>query len=216
MDYLIDLAVDLFHKIINYFRDDFDVEKILVAIVGYFIIKILTSFYKNIKRNQRKHSQFNITGFWVARFPSFVYKDRNIIELYYIKQKSSELDIKIQHYSDSREDVSKLYGKGEIRESFISFFYSTAKKDSKVLGAACLKVANEDVEVLNLRGNCYEDHSHLSQKQRDDIYKLQKKDILILKKIDIPWNKRIAFKFGLNVFRNYKKFKEFVEKNNGI
>lgn len=172
---LIDFAVSLIDKIANYFRDDFDVEKILVAILGYFII-----------------------------------------ELYYIKQKSNELDIKIQHYSDSRSEISKLYGKGEIRESFISFFYSTTKKDSKVLGAICLKVSNEDVEILNLRGNCYEDCSQLSQKQRDDIYKLQKKDILILRKIVIPLNKRIAFKCGHDVFHNYAKLKEFIKENNEI
>lgn len=211
MNTLIDFVGSLIDKIVNYFCDDFNVEKILVAILGYFIIKTLTSVFNGIKRKWRNRSQFNITGFWVAEFPSFIYKDRNIIELYYIKQKSNELDIKIQHYSNSRGQVSKLYGKGEIRESFISFFYSTTKKDSKVLGSICLKVSNKDVEVLNLRGNCYEDYSHLNQKQRDDIYKLQKKDILVLRKIEIPFNKKIAFQCGCNAFRNYEKFKEYIK-----
>lgn len=216
MEFVIGVIFNLFKKIINYFYNDFNVEKVLVALIAYLIIRIISYLFNIIKMKQRNNSKFNITGFWVAQFPSFIYEGRNIIELYYIKQKFNELSIRIQHYSDYRVEISKLYGKGEIRDDFISFYYSTAKKASKVLGVACLKVRNEDVETLNLCGNCYEDFSRLSKKQQDHIRKLQKKDILVLKKIKLPWYRKVLFRCGVRSFRGCKDFKIFIGENNGF
>lgn len=201
----------ILQKTITYFSEEFSIEDILVAIVGYIVIKLINKAFDFVKHKIKKDTRFNVTGFWITRFPSFINNDRDVIELYYIKQKHNELAIKIQHYCNCRTEISKLYGKGEIRGDFIVCYYSTNKRDSKALGAICLKINNEDVEELLLQGNVYEDYSHLSKKKQDDIYKLQKRKILNLKKIKIPWYKKILFWYNFKSFYSFENVKFFLE-----
>ena len=200
----------LFEKIVNYFFNDFDVKDILVSVVGYIVIKYTAVFFNFIKQKIKKRTNFNISGFWIASFPSFLYEGRNIVELYHIKQKQEELSVKIQHYSDSREEISRLYGKGEIRKNFVALYYSTTKKDSTTLGAMCFKINNSDVEALVLQGNPYEDFSDYPKMKQDAIYKLQKKYILHLRRIDLPWYKRVLFKCNLHPFKSFSEINDFI------
>lgn len=194
----------ILEKTTAYFIEEFDVGSLLVGIISFIIIYCAKQLFSIAKRKYNDNSNFNISGYWITTFDSFMYEGRKIIEIYYFKQSSGDIKLRILHFSDARKDPSKLLGAGKVRNSFISFFYLTTKKTSKVLGTMCLRILSTDVDSITLQGNCYEDYTELDVETQERIHKLQKtNDMLRLCRVKLPLMRRILFRLGCNTYKDY-------------
>lgn len=205
----------IFEKVVTYFQNEFDVASVFIGIVVVLFSKVIGEICKKIKLIWESRLHFSISGIWVCKFHSFVYNNREILELYYIKQSGDQLNLYIQHYSRRENDEgniyesSKLHGHGIVRGHHISMCYTTDKKESETCGVAFFTLKETNANEYALCGNVYEAYSALNKTQKVNLLKrMAKEDILKLEKLTFCKKSKaflIKFKlfFGIYVYENY-------------
>lgn len=202
-------------KIVVYFQNEFDVASVFIGIAAVLFSKTIGKMIEKIKLIWKKRLHFTISGIWVCQFHSFVYNDREILELYYIKQSGDQLHLYIQHYSKREGDnghvyeSSKLHGFGIVRGHYTLMCYTTDKKESETCGVAFFTLKETGANEYALCGNVYEAYSTLNKTQKTNLLKrMAKEDILKLNKLSFNRKmKAFLMKFklilGIYVYENY-------------
>ena len=188
---------------------------VMSSIVVALIAK-LVQFIGSVIRNAvyRKY-KCSLQGYWLTVFKSYS-RDATVIELYRIRQKNSDLQLNIQHYSSNNKNpISVLQGKGIIRESEVACYYSINNKKSSIVGGLLFQIKRCDAVYNCLSGkyvqlnNMADTHKDMYDGKREletyiDLYQVEHLSI---------W-KKLCLLRGKPAFKNYLEAQIFAEKEN--
>lgn len=197
-------------QIAVYFREGFDIASIFVGVLAVILSKAIGKMIAKIKLAWKNRSNFSVAGVWGCLFDSYIHENRQIVELYYIRQYGDQLSIYIQHYSKGQDGVykaAKLHGSGAVRGHRVSMCYTTDKKDSETCGVAFFKLKETSANEYQMCGNVYEAYSTLTETKKVELMeRMAKEDIIALRRLNfkpktlfVKW----ALMLGFFVFRNY-------------
>lgn len=163
-----------------------------------FICKIIKIFLPERKK-------VSLSGIWSTTFTSYTLKKNNI-ELYYISQSSDFLKFKIEQYNDMHPDRVKCYkGRGVYIGENISGYYYDKSGETTQTGTLIARITFENSSSSTIVAQYNEFYNSIKKGTSKPF-----SNKIFLRKINVPFKKRLQMLFSKTAFKNYIDCNEFI------